>query len=166
MNIKHLLLTGIALFALSLPVSAEWYETDEHGNNRESGSYTTGPIFVQCLNDGAGDYVTFNVNWDVVVHTTNDFASASPRWMFSQNWRQSGTAHDTSGNEWTWRGHFSAIEVNEFADWTQFENFHSIEKDILRSRTAPNLIFTWVRVIKWMNGVQTVFIRDSSAKCL
>lgn len=161
MKLGKILLSGIILLAASQTAWAEWYEVDEHGNNRESGSFSA-TAFVQCLNDGVGDLVTFEVEYTVVVHSTLTPA----RWMFSQNWRQSGTAYDTVGNMWTWNGHFSAIEVTDDVDALAFTNFHSIEKDILRSPTGPNLILTWTRNIQFRDGVRKVFIRDFSAACL
>ena len=161
MNFRKILLSGIILLAASQTAWAQWYEVDKRGNNRESGSYTA-TVFVQCLNDGIGDLVTIDVDYTVVVHSTLTPA----RWMFSQNWRQSGPAYDTVGNMWTWNGHFSAIEVTDDVDASAFTNFHSIEKDILRSPTGPNLILTWTRNIQIRDGVRTIFIRDSSVACL
>lgn len=157
MNIKYFLVIGIALFALSQTASAQWYVVDEHGNNRTSGEYTMS-VYAECLSD----FVTVNVEYTVVVHSTQ----AADRWMFSQNWRQSGTATDSIGNSWKFNGHWSAIETNQYSDWTNFENFHLVETDILRSKDAQNLILRWHWFIQWKDGVPVIDIRDQQITCL
>ena len=67
MKNKGLAIIGIALFALSQPVSAGIYDgLDEHGNKQVSGQYSF-DVFVPCLNGGASDFLSADVDYHLVV---------------------------------------------------------------------------------------------------
>ncbi|MBT8065627.1 MAG: hypothetical protein KJO09_00190 [Gammaproteobacteria bacterium] len=163
MHFKKIAITGIALFALSQPASAGIYDDlDEHGNKQVSGQYSF-DVFVQCLNGGAGDFLYVDVDYHLVIHSRTN----GPTWMFSAQWRQSGTAYDLSGNTWTFNGHWKVNETTEDPDWWNRAHITVVETDVfVADGDAPNLKLSFTREVRWRDGEEVLRDRDLSVTCL
>ena len=163
MHFKKIAITGIALFALSQPASAGIYDgLDEHGNKQVSGQYSF-DVFVQCLNGGAGDFLYVDVDYHLVIHSRTN----GPTWMFSAQWRQSGTAYDLSGNTWTFNGHWKVNETTEDPDWWNRAHITVVETDVfVADGDAPNLKLSFTREVRWRDGEEVLRDRDLSVTCL
>lgn len=124
-------------------------------------------IDVECLNDS----ITLSWQWDMVIatKTTYDNSGAEKTWMFTRNVRQYGSAVDSHGNTWRFRGHFSATEHVKDGDWWDNGTFHLLSKDIMiadRDGLGVNLNFISQWRIRRVDGIWVTDIRESSAKCL
>ena len=125
------------------------------------------PIDVECLNDTILlDYEADIVISEVATYDEND---GEKTWMFNRNVRQYGSATDSFGNSWKFRGHFSTIEHVLDGDWSDNSNFHLLSRDIFVSERGGlnvNLSFVTQFHIRKVDGIYEIEIRESSATCM
>lgn len=174
MSVGKTIITGIALcamfqcaFAQQLDLDEVYGDLDENGNKRVSGEYSFSTA-VPCLGNNE---LFFNVDYTVVIHSTPEWQLAKDEpissWMFSAQWRQSGTAYDGSGNTWRFKGHWSVNETGANPDWQNRQHLVVVENDLLISETdAPNLKLTYTREVMWRDGVRIRRNSDFSVTCL
>lgn len=146
---------------------------DENGVRKVSGEYSF-DSFVECLDDvngdgiGDGNYIYIDVSYDALFKESQN----GPTWMFSAQWRQSGTAYslDSSGNikdTWRFNGHWKVNETSEDPDWQNRQHLTVVENDIFIADTdAPNLKLTYTREVRWSDGVEVKRSGDFSIICL
>lgn len=166
MEIIKIWVVVIALVLASQGATAQVWDPDEHGNDKVSGSWEF-PMYVDCLDDASLEsdgILNVHIDWDVTVHTTANRGKGE-RWMFSQNWNTSGYATDALGNEWTWTGHWQAVETST-AQWGVKTDFHNSENYILRSETATNLILRIQTMIQLRDHEFIVENRSQEWFCL
>jgi hypothetical protein len=161
-----------AAFSQSL-LDEVYGDLDAQGNKMASGQYSF-DAFVECLDDvdgdgiGDGNYIYVDVDFDTVIHSRQN----GPTWMFSAQWRQSGTAYslDDQGNikdSWRFNGHWKVNETSEDPDWQNRQHLTVVENDIFIANTdAPNLKLTYTREVRWSDGVRIKRASDFSISCL
>lgn len=159
----RIIVAAAGVFVLAMSASASWHDgLDAQGNKlvRDSAS---GQIFVQCLNGGLGDFLQYDLDYQLVIHSRQN----GPTWMFSAQWRESGTATDSFGNSWDFNGHWKINETSEDPDWTNREHITVVENLLFVSHTgAPNLKYSLTREIRWRDGEEVLRDRDFSITCL
>ena len=161
-----------AAFSQSL-LDEVYGDLDAQGNKKASGQYSF-HAFVECLDDvdgdgiGDGNYIYVDVDFDTVIHSRQN----GPTWMFSAQWRQSGTAYslDDQGNikdSWRFNGHWKVNETSEDPDWQNRQHLTVVENDVFIANTdAPNLKLTYTREVRWSDGVRIKRASDFSISCL
>lgn len=148
---------------------------DEHGNKQASGQYSFSAL-VECLDDsdldGDGNPDGNRIHVDVDFHTVIHSRQNGPTWMFSAQWRQSGTAYslDKLGgikDTWSFNGHWKVNETSEDPDWWNRQHITVVENDLFIADTdAPNLKLTYTREVRWSDGVEVKRSGDFSITCL
>ena len=162
-KMRKTIISAVVFLVMSQSAVAQIYGgLDEHGNKQIRGQQP-GQIFVQCLNDGAGDFLTYDLDFHLVIHSRKN----GPTWMFSAQWRESGTANDSYGNSWDFNGHWKVNETSEDPDWTNRSHITVVENLLFVSHTgAPNLKYSFTREVRWRDGEEVVRDRDFSITCL
>ena len=150
-------ITIVAVTASLLLAAPALAEVTKH-----SGEHSRG-IWVECLND----HVQLDWTYDAII-TTKETAET---WMYTQSWRQSGNGMDSFGNQWSFRGHWSATDHGDPNAELYTEDFHLVSKDILIADSNNtfgfgNLIMSSVWRIKFVDGEREVFLKDNTVSCL
>ena len=145
----------LTLSLMTLNTSAE--------STKTNGERTTNPIWVECLADEITiDYIFTNV----ISETMGD-----TNWNYTRRSRQSGSAVDSSGNSWSFRGGYTVTEHVSLSDSGDVTKFHWLNKDILiadKDNTVGNLILSWrLRgVFDYGTGEFTVREESESVSCM
>lgn len=151
MNVKRIVVLGVSLFVLSATASAELIKT----SGERSAS-----VWVECLND------TILVEWEY--DRTISVIETKHTWMFTRNERQSGTATDSYGNSWKFRGHWQTTEHADLTALQYTTNFHLLSHDVMVGEPGGpgNLVFRTMWRITYDEGVPTLVLRETTVDCL
>ena len=150
-KIQRLVAVGVVILVAGQSASAEVIKktVERHAD-----------IWVECLDDFI--YLDWVANNVITTHENGNI------WMYTQNSRQSGSAVDSYGNSWNFRGHFQASEHADLRTEGYTTKFHLISHDVLiGGPDGPgNLLMKTSWRIVWENGAPQIDLRETTVSCL
>ena len=151
MKLIKIITVGFSILVLTQAASAEVIKASGERQTIE---------WVVCLND----YITLDWEFDRVVTTIETKKTQ----MYTRNARQQGSAVDSHGNTWKFKGHWqSTTHVDLTADQETY-NQYLLGHDVLIGQAGGpgNLIFRTIWRISHDDGIPTLDLRETTVSCM